>query len=219
MDRTTFARPISSSKRIASADASHHHIGAWVRRRLGNIEHEQRVLQIAGSFFDLTRDLHGLGRKERWALSAAALIHDVGRSVDPETHEQIGAEMILTDPTLRLPVTTRRWLAYLTLYHRGSVPELGADEILRVADDRESLLTVLGLLRAADTLDSRSIQTPRLVMVRRDRRIQVSCFLHDISSRAEKAFCRPKKYRLMEQTVGCTLNVELRRGEPRFVAN
>jgi exopolyphosphatase/pppGpp-phosphohydrolase len=219
MDRARFSRPQAISGRFATADHPHQHIENWVRRRTGNIDHERRVLQIAGSFFDMTRDLHALGRRSHWALCAGALIHDVGRSVDPAKHERIGAEMILSDPTLRLPIAARRWLAYLTLYHRGPVPELGDDQILRPTDDRDSLLTVLGLLRAADTLDSRSLETPRLVMVRRGRRIQVNCFVSDPSARAQKAFCRPKKYRLMEQTLGCSVIIELRAGDARLVTN
>ena len=208
MDRVTLARPV----RIAahSEYQPFQHIESWVRRRMGNVDHERRVMQIAGAFFDLTRDLHDLGRRSRWALSAGALVHDVGRSVEPEIHEQIGAEMILTDSSLKLPAPARRWLAYLTLYHRGSIPDVGEDEILRSTDNRESLYTVLGLLRAADTLDSRPLPTPRLVIVRRQRRIQVNCFRRDSLSRAERAFCRPKKYRLMEETIGCSLDVEVR---------
>lgn len=217
MDRVTLAGPVRPSPN--SSDQPYQHLAAWVRRRMGSIAHERRVMQIAGAFFDLTRDLHDLGRRSQWALYAAALVHDVGRSVDPEKHEQIGAEMILTDSALRLSTPTRRWLAYLTLYHRGPVPDIGEDEILRPTDNRESLYTVLGLLRAADTLDSRSLPTPRLVIVRRERRIQVACFLRDSSSRAEKAFCRPKKYRLMEQTLDCSLDVEVRCGEARLVTH
>lgn len=217
MDRVTLARPLRLAAH--SVYQPFGQIDAWVRRRMGNVDHERRVMQIAGAFFDLTRDLHDLGRRSHWALCAAALLHDVGRSVDPETHERIGAEMILDDTSLRLPTPARRWLAYLTLYHRGPVPDIGEDEILRPADNRDALYTVLGLLRAADTLDSRSLQTPRLAIVRRQRRIQVTCFLRDPSSRAEKAFCRPKKYRLMEETIGCSMDVEVRSGEARLVTH
>lgn len=217
MDRATLARLPANSDRFAAGTYPQHNLEAWVRRRIGNIDHERRVSQIAGAFFDLTRDLHGLNRRLHWALLAASIAHDVGRSVDPKTHEQVGAEMILCDETLKLPPTARRWLAYLTLYHRGAIPSLGSDEVLRPADDRVGLRKVLGLLRAADTLDSRSIDPPRLLLMRKDRLVQVRCLLPHPSSRAEKAFCRPKKFRLMEETVGCTVDVEVQLGEARMV--
>jgi len=218
MDRATFARPETASNRLAANAHPLNNVESWVRRRIGNIDHERRVLQIATAFYDLTRDLHGLGRRAHWALSAAAIIHDVGRSVDPDTHEQVGAEMILSDPSLQLPTRARRWLAYLTLYHRGPVPDLRSDEILRPSDDRPGLRKVLGLLRAADTLDSRSIDPPRLLLMRKDRRLQVNCWTKAPSSRAEKAFCRPKKYRLLEESIGCTVDVEVHHGDARMVA-
>jgi exopolyphosphatase/pppGpp-phosphohydrolase len=219
MDRATFVRPQAVSEKLAADAHQHHPFELWARRRLGNVDHERRVAQISGALFDLTRDLHGLGRRAHWALGAAAWLHDVGRSVDPKTHEQVGAGMILSDLSLRMPADARRWVAYLTLYHRGPVPDLGADEILRGSDDRESLRTALGLLRAADTLDSRSIEeTPRLLLMRRDRRIRISCLVREGVDEAEKAFCRPKKYRLLEETVGCSLDVDVQLGEARMVS-
>lgn len=218
MDRATLARPRSASEKPSSAPHPHHRLESWARRRLGNVDHERRVFQIAGTLFDLTRDLHGLGRRSHWALGAAAWLHDVGRSVDPKTHEVVGAEMILSDVALALPTDARRWIAYLTLHHRGPVPDLGDDEILRTSDDREALRKVLGLLRAADTLDSRSLgETPRLLLMRRDHRIRVSCLVREQVDKAEKVFCRPKKYRLLQETIGCTLDVDVQLGEARIV--
>lgn len=184
-------------------------LAAWAGRRLGCVEHERRVLQIAGALFDLTRDLHRLKQAERWLLSAAALLHDVGRAVDPAEHERIGAEMILSDLSLDLSPENRRRLGYLTLYHRGPVPELGRDEILRSPDDRPSLRKVLGLLRAADTLDGRSIDPPHLLFVRRGRRINIRCQVRDREEKARRAFCRPKKYRLLHETIRCMIDVEV----------
>lgn len=209
MDRATLSPRQEIVRDLSDRADPIEHLAAWARRRLGDIDHERRVQQIAGALFDLTRDLHGLGRTDRRLLSAAAMLHDVGRSVDPAEHERIGAEMILSDPWLRLSPDARRQLAYLTLYHRGPVPDLGRDEILRPTDNRQCLRKVLGLLRAADTLDSRSIDPPHLVLVRRDRRITVNCHVHERSEKARKVFCRPKKYRLLEETLRCRIEVHV----------
>jgi exopolyphosphatase/pppGpp-phosphohydrolase len=209
MDRATLSpRPETSLQSGHRAD-SLGSLADWARRRLGNIDHERRVLQIAGALFDLTRDLHGLDHNGRWLLSAAALLHDVGRAVDPAEHERIGAEMILSDPSLRVSPESRRRLGYLTLYHRGPVPELACDEILGSADDPRALRRVLGLLRAADTLDGRSIDPPHLLFVRRGRRINIRCHVKDRAEKARKAFCRPKKYRLFSETIRCTIDVDV----------
>src|SRR6266567_739746 len=53
-------------------------IAHWVSRRLDQgIEHEQRVVRIASTLFDLTADLHQLNAGDRNLLRAAALVHDV----------------------------------------------------------------------------------------------------------------------------------------------
>jgi len=87
----------------------------------------------------------------------------------------------------------------------------------RDGDDHAGLLKVLGLLRASDTLDSRSIDAPRLVLMRRDRNVQVWCFLREPDERAEKAFARRKKYRLLEQTLNCSVDVQVQTGDAHLL--
>jgi exopolyphosphatase/guanosine-5'-triphosphate,3'-diphosphate pyrophosphatase len=217
MERAAIARTESESASSLS-DPSHQSLELWVRRRAGASDHERRVAQIAGALFDITQDLHDLSHRARWTLIGAALVHDVGKSVDSDDHARIGANILLTDPKLELSPTSRRWLAYLTLYHRGQVPAPRRDNILRPSDDAEGLLKVLGLLRAADTLDSRSIEAPRLLMMRRANRLQISCFLREVDERACRAFCRPKKYRLLEQTLGCEVTIEVQFGDTKMLS-
>ena len=113
MDRATFARPQSNLQANPFPSRLHRDLEAWVRRRAGATDHERRVVQVANAWFDLTRDLHDLDRRAHWALIAAAIVHDVGRSIDPADHAVLGAELILADPALSLSSTARRWLAYL----------------------------------------------------------------------------------------------------------
>jgi exopolyphosphatase/pppGpp-phosphohydrolase len=217
MERAAFARSAVSPESTTPVDSTHEQLERWVHKHLGAIAHERRVAQIAGAMFDLTRDLHELDRRAQWMLTAAALVHDVGRGADPEDHARIGAEKVLNDPALPLSPSARRSLAYLTLHHRGPVPECGKDEVLRDADNPQALLRVLGLLRASDTLDSRSIEPPRLLLARRGTDLQICCYLREPSERAQKAFCRPKKYRLLEQTLDCTVDVSVRLGDAQML--
>lgn len=116
------------------AERSFSSLEAWVRRKSGQIDHETRVAEIADALFNLTRDLHGLDTQDLLTLKSAALVHDVGRAIDPKNHPQVGAKLVLEDAALPLRALQRRWLAYLTLYHRGPVPALGEDRILTPED-------------------------------------------------------------------------------------
>jgi exopolyphosphatase/guanosine-5'-triphosphate,3'-diphosphate pyrophosphatase len=180
----------------------------WVLRELGAASHERRVTEIASRLFDLTWPLHGLGRSERRLLRLAAMVHDVGRSIDDETHPQQGARMLLETEHLPLDPAERRALAYLTRYHRGKPPELGPDEILRRTDDAATLRMILALLRSADALDGRNIQSPRLMFELVGRRLHITCYLQEDSPKARKTYTLHKKHRLMEELFDC--KVELR---------
>jgi exopolyphosphatase/pppGpp-phosphohydrolase len=217
MERAAFARSSVSREPSASPDPIHQQLDRWVHKQLGVTAHERRVAQIAGAMFDLTRDLHELDARAKWMLTAGALVHDVGRGTDPEDHARIGAETLLNDPTLPLSPSDRRSLAYLTLHHRGAVPECGQDNILRNGDDCNAMLKLLGLLRASDTLDSRAIEPPRLLLARRGADLQICCYIREPSERAQKAFCRPKKYRLLEQTLECTVEVRVQAGDTQML--
>src|SRR5205814_6671718 len=129
----------------------------WVLAQLGTIQHELRVQEISGKLFDLTLPLHRLDSSYRRLLRMAAIVHDVGRCIDDDTHPREGARLILETQTLPLDDAQRRALAYLTRHHRGQVPEIGCDNFLKTSDDHHALAVTLGLLRAADALDSRCL--------------------------------------------------------------
>jgi exopolyphosphatase/pppGpp-phosphohydrolase len=181
----------------------------WAHGELGSIEHERRVMEIACKLFDLTWPLHGLTHDDHRVLRLGAIVHDVGRSVDDDTHPQEGARMLLESDHLPLDASERRALAYLTRYHRGKVPPERMDEILRRHDDQYTLRTVLSLLRAADALDSRAIESPRLMFELIGRRLHVTCILSEDTPKARKVYCRRKKYRLMEELLDCRVDVRI----------
>jgi exopolyphosphatase/guanosine-5'-triphosphate,3'-diphosphate pyrophosphatase len=180
----------------------------WTRRKLGTIDHELRVKSITGKLFDLTWPLHAMSRADRELLQMAAIVHDVGRYVDDATHPKQGAAMLHNAQMLPLSATERRALMYLTRHHRGEVPALGEDQILRATDDRETLLKLLALLRAADALDSRVIESPSLVFKLNHRRLNVTCCLNELTAKALQVYGRRKKFRLLEDVL--QLHVQVR---------
>lgn len=178
-------------------------------RHLATVEHERRVTQIGAKLFDLTWPLHGLRMSDRRLLALAAVVHDVGRAIDDRTHPEQGARMLLEDRALPLSGGERRALAYLTRYHRGKVPQPGTDSILRRGDDAQRLRGVLALLRAADALDGRSIESPRLVFALLGRRLHVTCYLDSVTDKARRVYTRRKKFRLLEEWLDCDVDIDV----------
>lgn len=62
----------------------------WASAHLGDIRHERRVVAIASRLADITLPLHDLTRADLRLLKMAALVHDVGRSVDHKNHPSAG---------------------------------------------------------------------------------------------------------------------------------
>lgn len=222
-----------TTRPTTDVDLSHPKLAAaerWVSRRLGGSAHERRVAAVAATLFDLTAGLHGLASiADRRLLQLAALVHDVGRSIGKEEHPADGAAMLLSDQSLPLTAAERRNLAYLTLHHRGAVPDAGDDDVLHHGeDDPDRMLKLLALLRAADALDGRSLESPRLVFalvpgpaarggassrsaaIADSRpRLRITCCLQTDSSRARRVYERRKKFRLLESLLGCRVDVEI----------
>jgi putative nucleotidyltransferase with HDIG domain len=190
-----------------------HALSRWVSGHLGTIDHERRVASIASTLFNLTGTLHGLEGEDLRLLRLGAMVHDVGRAVDEATHPELGAKMVRQETDLPLTGGERRWLSYLTRYHRGRVPAPKRDEILRRKDDHDRLRLLLALLRAADSLDSRSAETPRLRFQLIGRRLRVNCHLAQDTPKARRIYTRRKKFRLLEELLGCRVEVSLGRSK------
>src|SRR5579862_6932395 len=154
----------------------------WVVGHLGGSAHERRVAALASTLVKITAPMHSLRRADIRLLKMAAIVHDVGRSISKKNHATIGARMVRRGRELPLKNRQRRALAYLTLYHRGQVPDAAeAHEILRPSDDVTRLRMLLAFLRAADALDSRSIDSPTLTFQLRGRRLRIVCRLSEDS--------------------------------------
>ena len=185
----------------------------WVLRHLGSIEHERRVTQICSKLFDLTWPLHGLRISDRRLLRLAAVVHDVGRAINDDTHPEQGARMLAEDDRLPLTAFERRIAAYLTRYHRGKVPEPGDGEFIRPSDDPHRLRLLLALLRAADSLDGRSLESPQLVFSLLGRQLRVTCYLDQVTEKAHRVYTRRKKFRLLEELLDCQVEVTVTEAE------
>jgi len=182
----------------------------WTQRRLGKIDHERRVCEIACTLFDLTQALHRLDNHDKRLLELGSIVHDVGRKVDAKHHPLVGSNMILADNWLPLNESERRIVAYLTRYHRGAVPEVGFDEILTSSENRRRLRLVLAVLRAADALDGRQHLPPRLVFAMLGKKLSVTVYLEEDTPKARRFFKRRKKFRLLEELLGLKVDLEIR---------
>ncbi len=212
---------MSASRSIPTPDPAEARCAAWAAGRLaaigaGALRHERRVADVAAALFDLTADRHRLAEPWRGVLRRAALLHDVGRSLTPgPDHAAVGSRLVTEAATLAIGPDERRALAYLTKFHRGPVPPPESDWTLGPTDDRAAAHTLLGLLRVADALDARngSAGDTTLLLSLDGDRLTVDWFDPAPPAPARWAGTKRKKFAVLEEALGLTVEVRPRRAE------
>jgi len=184
---------------------------------MGCSAHERRVAAISLKLFDLLQRRHHLGDKYRNLLHLAALLHDAGRIYGAKGHDVRGAGMVLEDRSMMLSARERRGLAYLVRFHRGSVPaDLEDQDILLPGDKHRKLRVLLGLLRAADALDSRHIVPRAIIMTLGARKLRINCLMQEAPKDAQRCLGGRRKFALLESKMGLAVRLRFEAVLPDF---
>jgi exopolyphosphatase/guanosine-5'-triphosphate,3'-diphosphate pyrophosphatase len=120
--------------------------------------HETHVANLALQLFDSLRDVHALEPAERDVLFAAALLHDIGRTIDESSHHKHSAYMVRNAKLAGWRPDEIELIALLARYHRRSLPKPTHPEFMVADAARRRKIGLLGgILRVADGLDSRHL--------------------------------------------------------------
>jgi exopolyphosphatase/guanosine-5'-triphosphate,3'-diphosphate pyrophosphatase len=116
--------------------------------------HGRQVARLALELFDQTRDLHRLDSVDRELLEYAALLHDVGASVNRSKHHRHSRYLILHSKLSGLEREEVRIIAAIARFHRGSPPKPNQGSLEAFdADVRRRVVASIAILRVADALD------------------------------------------------------------------
>ncbi len=137
--------------------------------------HERHIAKLALALFDQTRDLHGLGDRERELCEFAALLHGIGTQLSFPGRERHARYIIrhsqlrgFTDEEIEL-------LGLFVRYHRGERPKKkhpGMSEL--DGAERRVVQIVSGLLRVAVALDRGHTQVvKRLLATRKNGSLEI----------------------------------------------
>jgi exopolyphosphatase/guanosine-5'-triphosphate,3'-diphosphate pyrophosphatase len=119
-----------------------------------DLAHAERVRVHAASLFDRTAALHGRSPRDRALLEAAAVLHDAGRFVSSERHEEHTAWLVRASELVGLSLAERELVALAARYHAGPHPAEEDPEWTRLsAEVRARACVLAALLRLADGLD------------------------------------------------------------------
>jgi exopolyphosphatase / guanosine-5'-triphosphate,3'-diphosphate pyrophosphatase len=127
---------------------------AMGRRFHYETQHAESVLRLARQLFDQTRELHNLSEHARVLLDAAALLHDIGVTVNNDGHHKHSQYLIESTDLVGLGSYERHLVAMLARYHRKANPNREhADFAALCRRDRSMIEQLTSLLRLADAID------------------------------------------------------------------
>jgi exopolyphosphatase/guanosine-5'-triphosphate,3'-diphosphate pyrophosphatase len=116
--------------------------------------HAIHTRELAWQIFDATRDLHGLGDEARDILGMAALLHDIGHSVDGARHHKHTYTLIREASLPGIEGQRKELIAMVARYHRKASPRRKHPAFAALArEERRTVRMLAGILRVADGLD------------------------------------------------------------------
>ncbi|HRW23715.1 MAG TPA: HD domain-containing protein [Spirochaetia bacterium] len=126
--------------------------------------HASHVVEHALFLFDRLGETHGMGRRERLLLEAAAYLHDVGNFIRTSGHQRHSEYIVLNSEIFGLQRDELTIVANLVRYHRKAGPSPShANYMSLPREDRAVVLKLAAMLRIADALDRGHTQRLRLV--------------------------------------------------------
>jgi exopolyphosphatase / guanosine-5'-triphosphate,3'-diphosphate pyrophosphatase len=137
--------------------------------------HSVHVARLAGQLFDQLASTHGLGRRDRRLLTAAAVLHDIGDVVALKGHHKHSLYLISRAELSGFSPREMFLVGNVARYHRKSAPSMRhAEFALLSSADRERVRRLAAILRIADALDKEHRTKIRQIEVRqREGRIEI----------------------------------------------
>ena len=122
-----------------------------------DVEHGEFVSEYSNMIFNKLRKLHGLGSRDKILLTVAALLHDIGKSVNDLDHNFISYEIVRRLNIVGLTQKEQEIIALICRYHSGKSPDLEEPKYANLDfGTRVRVSKLTSMLRLADALDRSS---------------------------------------------------------------
>jgi exopolyphosphatase/guanosine-5'-triphosphate,3'-diphosphate pyrophosphatase len=116
--------------------------------------HGRCASDAALAIFDSIQQLHGVGKRGRLMLEAAALLHDIGQYVNNRQHHKHSYYIISNSQMPGISPEELDEIAVISRYHRRGLPKESHIEYMALSPEKRVEVNKLaGILRIADALD------------------------------------------------------------------
>lgn len=122
-------------------------------------KHAGSVENISLALFDKLAKVHGLGRRERFLLKIAAILHDIGKYVSLRTHYFYSYRLIIASDLIGFSEQERELVANVAYYHSKGTPSSTDTNFAVLSPPQKMTMAKLAaIIRLADALDRGHLQ-------------------------------------------------------------
>jgi exopolyphosphatase/guanosine-5'-triphosphate,3'-diphosphate pyrophosphatase len=116
--------------------------------------HALNVAQLSLKLFDLLKEDHGLGPRERMLLEVSGILHDIGMFISPTSHHKHSSYLVDAAEIFGLRKSDKDVVSNVVRYHRRSPPQPKHVTYMSLPRaDRAVVSKLAAILRVADALD------------------------------------------------------------------
>lgn len=116
--------------------------------------HAASVETTALMLFDRLARVHGLGKRERFQLKVAAILHDIGKYVNLRRHYFYSYRLIVSSDILGFSDEERALMANIAYYHSKGTPSPADGNFAALSPaQRLTLAKLAAIIRLADAID------------------------------------------------------------------
>lgn len=124
-----------------------------------DVSHAASVEHTSLLLFDRLVKNHGLGKRERFLLKIAAILHDIGKFVSLRRHYFYSYRLIISSDIIGFSEEERALMANVAFYHSKGTPSLNDANFAALAPVRRITLAKLAaIIRLADAVDRSHLQ-------------------------------------------------------------
>jgi exopolyphosphatase/guanosine-5'-triphosphate,3'-diphosphate pyrophosphatase len=119
-----------------------------------DVDHAVIVSDVALNIFDSMTKAHGLGKRERFLLKIAGILHDIGKFVSLRRHYFYSYRLIVSSDIFGFSDEEKHIMANVAYYHSKGTPS-DADNNFQVLPEQHKTIVskLVAMMRLADAID------------------------------------------------------------------
>ena len=171
-------------------------------------EHAKQCAFLTVEIFELLKDQLNLASDYRDILYSAALLHDIGTSIDYVDHQRHTKYLIMNSEIFGFSTTEKYQIALIACYHRKGTPKFKDFCYLELKKKQKKMIKKLAaILRIADALDRSYTSAVKKVTLGSSTSEQITLLISGKKDLSLELWSIQKKKKLFEQQFKLELNI------------